>query len=99
MFNKHVNNKLSDNVLYSALNYTVAKGIVFIDSDNNNYILKMLIDVSLIWNRCLHSVSETFHHCQADHHISIEDLVKKHSKYGLLIALYFSLVTTVCTVI
>ncbi|KAI5101775.1 protein arginine N-methyltransferase 3 [Silurus meridionalis] len=32
----------------------------------------------LFCDRFLHSVSETFHHCQADHHISIAELVKKY---------------------
>ncbi|XP_053539162.1 protein arginine N-methyltransferase 3 isoform X1 [Ictalurus punctatus] len=40
----------------------------------------------LFCDRCLHSVFETFHHCQADHGISIADLVKKHrlDDYGYI---------------
>lgn len=64
------------------LNNTVGKDLVITDDDDNNYNQNTLICVSLWFGRCLHSVFETFHHCQADHGISIADLVKKHSKCG-----------------
>ncbi|KAF7703576.1 protein arginine N-methyltransferase 3 [Silurus meridionalis] len=53
----------------------------------------------LFCDRFLHSVSETFHHCQADHHISIAELVKKYGldDYGYIKMINY-IRTTKCSV-
>lgn len=70
----------------NVVNHTVDKCIVITDHANTYSDENILL--SLVWNRCLHSVSETLLHCQADHGVNMADLVKKHSKRGLLIPLY-----------